>query len=170
MKITNIEIQNFKAFKDPQPFAIESKNVLVFGNNGSGKSSFYYALHAFIQSSIKPDEQRKKYFIYDGEESLLNIYAPEGLLSYIRITTDNENIYEFTSTPKAGNVSNTDDFIKLSNKSSDFMNYRLLSAFSNFRNSQDADLFPIFLSEFFPYWEYEQKLHTRNSMMKYLLK
>lgn len=156
MKITNIEIQNFKAFKDPQPFSIDGKNVLVFGNNGSGKSSLYYALHVFLQSSSKSDEQRKKYFVYDGDESLLNIYAPENFPSYIRITTDTKNIYEFTTTPKAGNVSNTDDVIKLSNESSDFMNYRLLYSFSNFRNSQDADLFPIFLAEFFPYWEYSK--------------
>ena len=55
MKITKIEIQNFKAFKEAQVFDIEGKNILVFGNNGSGKSSFYFALHAFVQSSIKTD-------------------------------------------------------------------------------------------------------------------
>jgi len=154
MKITNIEIQNFKAFKEAQPFAIEGKNVLVFGNNGSGKSSFYFALHAFIQSSIKPDEQRNKYFLYDGAESLLNIHARKGFPSYIRIATDNGKVYEFSPKLKKGNVTNKDSVIKLANESSDFMNYRLLNAFSNFRNSQDADLFPVFYSEFFPYWEY----------------
>ena len=78
MKITKIEIQNFKAFKQTQLFEIKSKNVLVFGNNGSGKSSFYFALHAFVQSSIKTDVQCAKYFLYDGDESLLNIHAEEG--------------------------------------------------------------------------------------------
>lgn len=154
MRITNIEIQNFKAFKEAQPFLIEAKNILIFGNNGSGKSSFYFALHAFIQSSIKSDDQRKKYFLYDGNESLLNIHAAKDFPSYIRITTDNGNVYEFSPTLKAGNISNTDAAIKLSNESCDFMNYRLFNAFSNFRNSQDADLFPVFQNEFFPYWSY----------------
>jgi len=154
MKITSIEIQNFKAFKEVQSFPIESKNVLVFGNNGSGKSSLYYALHVFLQSSIKEEKDRRKYFVFDGKESLLNIYAKKGFPSYIRIATDNRSTYEFSPTPKAGNILNVDNSIKLSNESSDFMNYRLLSAFSNFRNSQDADLFPVFYTEFFPYWEY----------------
>lgn len=154
MKITKIEIQNFKAFKEAQSFDIDSKNVLIFGNNGSGKSSFYFALHAFIQSSIKSDEQRNKYFLYDGVESLLNIHARKGFPSYIRIATDNGKMYEFSPRLKKGNITNTDAVIKLANESSDFMNYRLLNAFSNFRNSQDADLFPVFYSEFFSYWEY----------------
>lgn len=157
MRITNIEVQNFKAFKEPQPFSIEGKNILVFGNNGSGKSSFYYALHAFIQSSIKSDEQRKKYFLYDGNESLLNIHAAKNYPSYIRITTDNGNVYEFSPNLTDGKIANTDNVIKLANESCDFMNYRLLNAFSNFRNSQDADLFPVFQNEFFPYWTYNSQ-------------
>lgn len=67
MKITSIEIQNFKAFKDLQIFPIEGKNLLAFGNNGSGKSSFYYALHAFLQSSTKSEAQRNKYFVFEGK-------------------------------------------------------------------------------------------------------
>lgn len=154
MKITKIEVQNFKAFKETQPFAIEGRNVLVFGNNGSGKSSFYYALHAFVQSSIKTEAQCAKYFLFDGAESLLNIHAPAGFPSYIRVSTDNGNTYEFSPTLTEGNLTNKDAVIKLANESSDFMNYRLLNAFSNFRNSQDADLFPVFQNEFFPYWTY----------------
>lgn len=154
MKISKIEIQNFKAFKQAQVFDIDAKNILVFGNNGSGKSSFYYALHAFVQSSTKTDDQRSKYFIYDGNESLLNIHADEGFPSYIRVKTDNASTYEFATVTQEGNIPNNDAVIKLANESCDFMNYRLLNAFSNFRNSQDADLFPVFYTEFFPYWEY----------------
>ncbi len=154
MKITKIEVQNFKAFKETQLFEIKGNNVLVFGNNGSGKSSFYFALHAFVQSSIKTDAQCAKYFLFDGAESLLNIHAAAGFPSYIRVSTDNGNTYEFSPTLKEGNLTNKDAVIKLANESSDFMNYRLLNAFSNFRNSQDADLFPVFQNEFFPYWTY----------------
>lgn len=60
MKITKIEVQNFKALKETRLFEIRSNNVLFFGNNGSGKSSFYFALHAFVQSSRKGDAQCAK--------------------------------------------------------------------------------------------------------------
>ncbi len=112
MKITKIEVQNFKAFKETQLFEIKGNNVLVFGNNGSGKSSFYFALHAFVQSSIKTDAQCAKYFLFDGAESLLNIHAAAGFPSYIRVSTDNGNTYEFSPTLKEGNLTNKDAVIR----------------------------------------------------------
>jgi energy-coupling factor transporter ATP-binding protein EcfA2 len=155
MKISKIEIQNFKAFKEAQSFDIDNKNILVFGTNGSGKSSLYYSLHSFLQSSIKTDEQRTKYFVYDGTESLLNIHAVEGFPSYIKISIDNNTTYEFSPIPAPGNIDNKGDVIKLANESSDFMNYRFMLAFSSFRNSEDANIFPIVRNEFFPFWNNE---------------
>jgi energy-coupling factor transporter ATP-binding protein EcfA2 len=155
MRISKIEIQNFKAFWQTQPFDIENKNVLVFGTNGSGKSSLFYSLHAFVQSSEKPDTERQKYFVFDGDESLLNIHAPENFPSFIKVTVNNGVTYEFAHTPTDGCTLNTDDVVKLANKSSDFMNYRFMLAFSSFRNSQKADIFSIIRNEFFPFWENE---------------
>lgn len=152
MRISKIEIQNFKAFWQNQPFEIENKNVLVFGTNGSGKSSLFYSLHAFVQSSEKPDAERQKYFVFDGDESLLNIHAPQNFPSFIKVTVSNGVTYEFAHTPSDGCTLNTDDVVKLANKSSDFMNYRFMLAFSSFRNSQKADIFPIIRNEFFPFW------------------
>ncbi|MCC5612835.1 hypothetical protein LC612_40665, partial [Nostoc sp. CHAB 5834] len=45
--------------------------------------------------------------------------------------------------------------IKLANLASDFMNYRLLFNFYNFRNSVNADLWDIFEKEIFPHWTYD---------------
>lgn len=155
MRISKIEIQNFKAFWQTQTFDIENKNVLVFGTNGSGKSSLYYSLHAFVQSSIKSDAERQKYFLFNGDESLLNIHAPEGFPSFIRIKTHVGFTYEFSPAATPSFLSNTDDAIKLANESSDFINYRFMLAFSSFRNSQKADIFPILKNEFFPFWTNE---------------
>src|SRR4051794_27685288 len=78
MLLHQIAIQNFKAFKEEEIIDFEGKNVLIFGNNGSGKSSLHYALHVFLQSSL-PDKNPSRYFEkYDengGNESLLNIYS-----------------------------------------------------------------------------------------------
>lgn len=38
-KIKNIEIENFKFFKDVFSINVDNKNILLYGENGAGKSS-----------------------------------------------------------------------------------------------------------------------------------
>lgn len=52
--ISKIIIDGFKAF--PNSFTLDledGKNLLMYGENGSGKSSIYYALHSLLQSQCK---------------------------------------------------------------------------------------------------------------------
>ena len=42
--IDNLKLEHFKAFRDPVELAFDGKNVLVYGENGAGKSSLYQAL------------------------------------------------------------------------------------------------------------------------------
>ena len=54
MKIEKIEIKNFKAFRgEPYVFDLSQKglNLLLYGENGSGKTSLYKALEYFFESS-----------------------------------------------------------------------------------------------------------------------
>ncbi len=46
MKITNIDIKHFRGFPGPSiySFKLDGKNLLLHGENGSGKSSLYHAL------------------------------------------------------------------------------------------------------------------------------
>jgi len=53
MKIQTIEITNYKAFLGTEPLKIGCKNIFIYGENGSGKSSLYYALKDFFQSSVE---------------------------------------------------------------------------------------------------------------------
>ena len=53
MKIETIEIQNYKAFYGKKTIQVGTKNLFIYGENGSGKSSFYYALKDFFQSSME---------------------------------------------------------------------------------------------------------------------
>ncbi len=53
MKIQAIEITNYKAFHGTHKIAVGGKNLFIYGENGSGKSSLYYALKDFFQSSIE---------------------------------------------------------------------------------------------------------------------
>ena len=52
MRITEIEIKNFKAFYGTYPINLRKsgKNLLIYGENGSGKSSLYFALKLFLES------------------------------------------------------------------------------------------------------------------------
>lgn len=51
MKIQKIELTNYKAFLGTHTIKVGGKNVFIYGENGSGKSSLYYAMKDFFQSS-----------------------------------------------------------------------------------------------------------------------
>lgn len=54
MRITEIEITNYKAFYGTNKISLDKdgKNLMLYGENGSGKSSVYMALQRFFQSSV----------------------------------------------------------------------------------------------------------------------
>lgn len=69
MRITEIEINNFRAFYGKHTISLgkDGKNLMVYGENGSGKSSFFLALKSFFEASIRNVDIR-------GFE---NIFIPE---------------------------------------------------------------------------------------------
>ena len=54
MRVTEIDIKNFKAFRGTYHIDLHKarKNLLVYGENGSGKSSLYLALKLFLESGV----------------------------------------------------------------------------------------------------------------------
>jgi chromosome segregation ATPase len=94
-KINKLILENFKFFNGVQEFNFEGKNVLIYGENGSGKSSIYWALYTFFQSSIKDNENIKKYFDTSHSENLVNRFIKDNENSSIKveiINTDNNNL------------------------------------------------------------------------------
>ena len=78
--------------------------LLLYGENGSGKSSIFWGLHTLFESSLKEDEDIQKYFKHRDEsaESLVNIYAEkrdrngiDDYNSFIEVITNEEenNVY-----------------------------------------------------------------------------
>lgn len=56
MNISNITIKDFRAFAHEQTFDLEGgKNLLLYGENGSGKSSLFQALREFFGAGSKKD-------------------------------------------------------------------------------------------------------------------
>ena len=59
MRITDIEIKNFRAFRGTYHIGLSKagKNLLVYGENGSGKSSLYLALKYFLESGVDENDK-----------------------------------------------------------------------------------------------------------------
>lgn len=71
MKIQKVEIKDYKAFYGKHEINVAGKNLFVYGENGSGKSSFYYALKDFFQSSNEA-------IIYDETENIFPTKRQKG--------------------------------------------------------------------------------------------
>lgn len=160
-KIKEIKIQNFKAFQHEQVFPINGKHVLVYGNNGSGKSSLFWALYTLLQSSIKDDAGVKKYFkkyVASNKathQTLKNVFMDENQDSFIKLTSiDTDTKHEETFTISHDLINTNDDantLIQELNLGSDFINYKLLHNFYRASHKQEVNLWPVFERDIFPF-------------------
>ncbi|MFN3408987.1 MAG: AAA family ATPase [Limisphaerales bacterium] len=154
-RLHKIEIRNFKAFRD---FALnlEGRHLLVYGGNGSGKSSLYWALYTFLQSARKPRNSIAKYFTPDGPENLLNIHeqttaAPkpgEIALTLRDMATKTDTTYRINQTDHG---TFQQPAILKGDLASDFITYRFFFGFSHFRNSEKFNVWPLFEKEILPF-------------------
>lgn len=58
--INKLYLKHFKAFKEPAELALDSKNVLIYGENGAGKSSLYQALKVIFHRKRIFDKEIKE--------------------------------------------------------------------------------------------------------------
>ena len=148
--INRIHICGFKAFPNDYELQLEGKNLLMYGENGSGKSSIYYALHCMFQAPLKPDAG-KKYFDPASEQHLKNL---NNLDADSKIWIDFDGRHPFIyNIDKEGY-----QFTLLGGKhplpaqiNGCFVNHQFLFHFFNFRNSQRINLFPVFIKDILPF-------------------
>lgn len=63
MKITGIKLQNFRAYDEEFPLDLgDGKCLLLHGENGSGKSSMYFAMKRFFEERGDDIDQHKNLF------------------------------------------------------------------------------------------------------------
>jgi energy-coupling factor transporter ATP-binding protein EcfA2 len=118
VKITKIEIKNFKAFYGTYQIDLHKagKNLLIYGENGSGKTSLYKALELFLDSSENDTIDFKDH------QNLFN--ADKGYIKlHLRTNpTSNEHVYEWSD-----DVKETVDLpIINASKSKGFFDYKAL--------------------------------------------
>ncbi len=153
--INKIHITGFKAFPNDFELDLEGKHLLMYGENGSGKSSIYYALHCLFQSPLKRDAG-KKYFDEKNEQHLKNL---NNISADSKIWIDfcgkhpfiyllDKNGYNTTSMggkhPLPANINGC------------FINHQFIFHFFNFRNSQRINLFPVFIKDILPFCKDER--------------
>lgn len=156
-RISKLTINNFKAFKESETIPFDSKNVLVHGTNGSGKSSVYWTLYTFLQSSVKTDlGEVHKYFRLNDPQSLRNIHAEDTADSFIELELEDTESHVKQAYRISETLVNTqqpgDSNIKDANQASDFINYRLLLNFYNSAHSEEIELFWVFHRDILPYF------------------
>lgn len=162
-KINGIVINGFKAFPSLQTIELGGKHLLMYGENGSGKSSIFYALHCIFNSYRKPDKG-KKYFDKNNSQNLINrFFSPKDAddKPYVAV-----NWVVGARNPFLSVVSEHGcvGFDRLAELETFFVNHQLLNGFFNFTNSNSINVFPIFLREILPY-KYIDEQGTYMSLM-----
>ena len=154
-RLHHIAITNFKAFREFS-LNLEGRHLLVYGANGAGKSSLYWALYTFLQSARKPRNGIAKYFDPANPQSLLNLHEqkeatpkPGEITLTLRDTaTRNDTTYRISQVDHG--TFNQPAILK-GDLASDFITYRFFFGFSHFRNSEKFDLWPLFEKEILPF-------------------
>ena len=142
MKITNIEIKNFRAF--PKTYQINlskaGKNLLVYGENGSGKSSLYLALKYFLESGVDENNEDNKNAEFENHQ---NIFAEVSGHIKLRFRSEpqlEKDIYEWSKDVKE----TTDELIIEIAKAKGFLDYKsLLETHYVHRESETVNLFDL---------------------------
>lgn len=133
-KIKSINISGIRGIKDPLPLDLNKKSVLVFGENGSGKSSLADAIEWFYYDQIShlSNEEigRRK-----GRDALRNTFIPDAEDAYIKIQYSNDKLDATKSIDSSlsTSISNTSDdfnnFIDITQSENLILRYRDLVRF-----------------------------------------
>jgi energy-coupling factor transporter ATP-binding protein EcfA2 len=159
MKIDKLTLKNFKFFYGEKILNFEGKNVLLYGENGSGKSSIYWALYTLLNNGKSSDAKIQIYFAHGNERRLLNRYMSDDDAGSVSIKLNNGYDYSISADPVEININkHTDTTIKESNIASDFISYKLLSKLYDFKHGDNIDLFELFEADIFDYMPYSTTL------------
>lgn len=130
MRIQSIIINKYKAFTKEDKIPIGGSNIFIYGENGSGKSSLYYALKDFFQSSVENIQldNLRNFKIDDGNRDCS-----------ISVEFDGEIIKTLN---ESGKDTNTTEIID-ANRLKSFLTYKHLLGVHNVKISDKIDVFEL---------------------------
>jgi len=138
MKIDTVKINNYKAFYGENTIDIKGKNLIVYGENGSGKSSFYNALNVFFEATSKKVYLEENIFIEDSAKDSV----------FIELTFKDKENPSKSTTYKIDRENTHIDSPTLSdtNKIKGFFDYKKLLK-THFIDKQKVDIFDILVKD-----------------------
>lgn len=166
MRIANLKVQNFKAFygEESEPYEFDflgkdgkAKNVLLYGENGSGKSSLYWTLH-HILNAANPQWFKKYKNIFakkDGKNIKIEMNFDNGKSFVYDESTDEFTVDEET----------TEEFIRAT-KIKTFLTYESIFLINElFEHSISIERF-IYILDVLYGESLDEKLESYNSYRK----
>jgi len=152
MKIHRIEITNYKAFMGTHNIPVKGKNLFIYGENGSGKSSFYFALKDFFQASVEDIDLSELENIFIAEDQKGNT----GIKIDFKPDHQGNNIigqYAFTQSEKElGNDGDTS--IRDANRLKSFLTYKHLLDIHHLKQNDEINLFPLLVNGVLKHFKY----------------
>lgn len=139
-RITNIHIDNYRAYIEPKDIELPGgENVLIYGENGSGKSSLYKALRHFLASSVNSALGFEvNHFSGRADGNIAVTYTDVDAAGALIAGTE----HTYTISTDAAQTDNGQEFIKTSHRASGFLDYtQLLKVYLN--NGSRPNLFKL---------------------------
>jgi AAA15 family ATPase/GTPase len=143
MRITDIHIKNYRAFYGEHHICLDKdgKNLMVYGENGSGKSSLFTALQDFLKSSVGKIDVEENIFVPASQKNTASIKvnikeSPE---------TSKTTTFELKLTDKEI-ISADKTLIADANKIKGFFDYRSLLR-THMGHKDKVDLFDILVKD-----------------------
>lgn len=150
MRINTIRLHNYRAFYpqfdangQPEPYEIAAngKNVLIYGENGAGKTSLFRAVRDFFFSSHGGRRYTKNHFVPPPTQP-----EEEELPGRVEIVFDNNSHYAFTSSVPTTSTRQT--ALQQSQRASGFLTYvELIKTYlADGQNNQPPELFDLLIN------------------------
>ncbi|MCD4653611.1 AAA family ATPase [bacterium] len=145
--ITKVELENYRAFPKAKSFSIPFKHhLLMYGENGSGKTSLYKAIRDFFRSSLNTIPQKFELNEFEKSEGNQN-----GAIT-IDITDDatgNKVIHNYSYLEPPGESTHRVPDIQLANKVKGFLDYQVILKLHTLHNHGivNPDFFNFFVHE-----------------------
>lgn len=143
MRITQITLRNYRAFYGEHTFDLTSagKNLMVYGENGSGKSSLFIALRNFFLASVGKVEVVENIFVPNSQKDTAAIKID------IKESAQSNKTTRFELNIKDQElISNDKVIIADANKIKGFFDYRSLLK-THIGYEKDVNLFKILVEE-----------------------
>ena len=152
MKIQSIEITNYKAFLGTYPVKVDGKNLFIYGENGSGKSSLYYALKDFFQSSIENIDlnELENIFVSEEKKGTTSINVKFSSDKHGKEKTRN---YEFSASRNDTREA-SDTTIRDANKLKSFLTYKHLLDIHHLKKHNSINLFDLLVKGVLKHFRY----------------